>query len=333
VTEGVDAVLVDISEGVPDHEQRAELIRWGAEYLGNTVGEDDAIRIGRLAIFYRDTVIRNAKRRGQRLNFDQAAMLGLGLLVGTRASARPGDPARNDRGADRSARPDSGEFATPCSKFRNRSAEASESGDTRAQGEEDPPARTRGLVRPLYACRDRLRWSLRERERQAAHASSEGTRLHMPGPPEADPSANGAPEEGWDALRLALRDKIQALGTNYRAVSAAAGCKQGTLRSWLSTRPSTPPSTRSQAKLRDWLAAVSASPQIAEDLPSWELTNAEKNTLAGHLAIGASSLELRETFGCTRELLDQAVAGGQHLNPDIIRRVRGALKNGSAEAI
>jgi hypothetical protein len=85
---GADSVLVDISQGVPDHQERAELVRWGAAYLGADIGEDQAIRIGRLAIYYRDTVFRNARRRGLRLNFDRSAMLALGLLVAAVRYAR-----------------------------------------------------------------------------------------------------------------------------------------------------------------------------------------------------------------------------------------------------
>lgn len=88
---GADSVLINIAEGVPDAVQRLELVRWGAQYLGNDVGEDEAIRCGRLAIYYRDTVFRNSRRRGKQLNFDQCAMLALGLLVAAVRYHREGD--------------------------------------------------------------------------------------------------------------------------------------------------------------------------------------------------------------------------------------------------
>lgn len=98
MTEGADAVLIDIAEGIPDHDERDALVAWGASYLGDGVGEDEAIRVGRLAIYYRDTVFRNARRRGQRLSFDQSAMLALGLLV---AAVRYHRQNEGDRGAVR----------------------------------------------------------------------------------------------------------------------------------------------------------------------------------------------------------------------------------------
>jgi hypothetical protein len=107
---------------------------------------------------------------------------------------------------------------------------------------------------PIQATLDRN--ARRRLKRQRARAA-EGRSYADASMPNETPKVSD-----WPELRLALRAKIQALGTTYRAVAAAAGCKQGTLRSWLSTRASKPPSVHSQEQLRNWLVADPPPPRL-----------------------------------------------------------------------
>jgi len=81
MTAGADAVVVDIGKVFPDRDERESLVRWGAEYLGDGIGEDNAIRIARLSLWYRNTVFANARRRGTELRFEQCDMLAIGMVV------------------------------------------------------------------------------------------------------------------------------------------------------------------------------------------------------------------------------------------------------------
>lgn len=66
-----------------------------------------------------------------------------------------------------------------------------------------------------------------------------------------------------------------------------------------------------------------------EDLPPpYQLTSEEQASLAGHLALG-NARALRDTFGCNRQLLEQAAAG-EHLAAKVVARVRQVLGNGVA---
>jgi hypothetical protein len=68
----------------------------------------------------------------------------------------------------------------------------------------------------------------------------------------------------------------------------------------------------------------------AADAPPFVLSVEERAQIAGHLSLAGNGRELRETFGCTRELLEQA-ASGAHLDAEVISRLRGVLANGGAE--
>ena len=81
--EGGDRVLVDIAAAFPNADERRQLIAWGAEYLNDAIGEDTGVRIGRLVLYYRDQIFTRARRRGQRLSFDQTNMTALAVLVAT----------------------------------------------------------------------------------------------------------------------------------------------------------------------------------------------------------------------------------------------------------
>jgi hypothetical protein len=82
--------------------------------------------------------------------------------------------------------------------------------------------------------------------------------------------------------------------------------------------------------LRSWLAAEPPS-QLTEELPPFTLTGEERDRLSGHLSLGGNSLELRDRFGATRDLLEKA-ASGQHLAGDVIEKLRAAISGNGAEA-
>jgi hypothetical protein len=65
-------------------------------------------------------------------------------------------------------------------------------------------------------------------------------------------------------------------------------------------------------------------PSAAADAPPFVLSVEERAQIAGHLSLVGNGRELRETFGCTRELLEQA-ASGAHLDAEVISRLRGGM--------
>jgi len=76
-----DSVIVDIGQAFPNRDERQAMVAWGADYLGDGIGEDKATRIARLSLWYRNTVFANARRRGTELRFEQCDMLAIGMVV------------------------------------------------------------------------------------------------------------------------------------------------------------------------------------------------------------------------------------------------------------
>jgi hypothetical protein len=83
---------------------------------------------------------------------------------------------------------------------------------------------------------------------------------------------------------------------------------------------------KSRARIKAWLDAPAPA---AAALPPFTLLPSEQALLAAHLSLGGNGHELRQVFNCTRELLEQAVAG-EHLAAEVVERVRLALTNGAA---
>jgi len=79
-----DSVIVDIGQAFPNRDERQAMVAWGADYLGDGIGEDKATRIARLSLWYRNTVFANARRRGTKLRFEQCDMLAIGMVVTAR---------------------------------------------------------------------------------------------------------------------------------------------------------------------------------------------------------------------------------------------------------
>jgi hypothetical protein len=173
-----------------------------------------------------------------------------------------------------------------------------------------------------------------EPEAAAEKVGRPGRQLNLAGRETAAKSAgfsdrSGVDGHGWPALRLAVRERIARDGLTYRQVATVFECQPSTLKDLLSPRSPKVPGARLQVRLRRWLA--SPEPEIvvpAEDLPIYTLTASEQTLLTGHLSLAGNGRELREQFGATRELLEQA-AGGAHLHVDVIAKLRLALTNGA----
>jgi hypothetical protein len=139
---------------------------------------------------------------------------------------------------------------------------------------------------------------------------------------------NGAddPAPSWPELRQQVRVAASERGVINMEIAPLIGVKAGTLSTWLS-RDTPAPSATYLAKLRLWLAG---DPLAAPVLPPpFVLSAAERDQLAGHISLSSNGRDLRELFGASRELLEQAALGA-HLDADVIAKLRAALANGAA---
>jgi hypothetical protein len=73
MSEGADAVVVDLADVIPDPTEREHLLEWGSRYLSSD-DEDQQIRAAHLALEFRDVVFRNARARGMRVTFWQSRL-------------------------------------------------------------------------------------------------------------------------------------------------------------------------------------------------------------------------------------------------------------------
>lgn len=142
-----------------------------------------------------------------------------------------------------------------------------------------------------------------------------------------------AEEDPWSALRGQFHAEIRRRHLTRSKVADDLGVSKGSIVGWLLPNGN-PPSVVNVNKIRGWLspkpAPVTPSPASDADQaepPPFVLSLEERTQLAGHISL-TKAPELREIFGATRELLEQA-ASGAHLHADIIAKLRGVLASGA----
>jgi hypothetical protein len=81
MSEHATAVLVDISETWPDRAARDRMLDWAASYLVDDVGEDSAIRLVRLSLWFRNEAFRTYRRRGMKVSFEQTDMIAMAMVI------------------------------------------------------------------------------------------------------------------------------------------------------------------------------------------------------------------------------------------------------------
>jgi transcriptional regulator with XRE-family HTH domain len=137
-------------------------------------------------------------------------------------------------------------------------------------------------------------------------------------------------DHDWPSVREKLKVVIRDRSLTHAEIGRALDVQANTVAGYLAkSHEHRSPGDRVTARIATWLAEGAAVPPLAAEGPPFVLAPAERDRLAAYLSIAGNSLELRETFGCTRELLDQA-ASGEHLHAEVISRVRGVLANGVA---
>jgi transcriptional regulator with XRE-family HTH domain len=149
-------------------------------------------------------------------------------------------------------------------------------------------------------------------------------------------AAKSAPEtpaarDGWPALREQLRGLVREHGLTHAEIGGALGVEAATVGGWLATsHEKCSPAAPLVLRIETWLLNGAPVPAVAAAEASlYSLSPAEQQRLAAHLSLAGNEHELRDEFGCTRELLERAVTGA-HLDGEIISRLRGVLANDAA---
>jgi len=133
----------------------------------------------------------------------------------------------------------------------------------------------------------------------------------------------------WPALREQLCDIIKQRALTHADIAGVLGAEAATVGGWLATsHEKRSPGPRFLLKIEAWLREGAVVPEAAANAPLHTLAAAERDRLVGHLSLG-NAPELRQLFGCTKELLEKAAAG-EHLAGEVIARLRSVLANGAA---
>jgi hypothetical protein len=138
-----------------------------------------------------------------------------------------------------------------------------------------------------------------------------------------------APAADWPALREQLRGIVRERALTHAELGRVFEVEGATVGMWLApSHEKRMPGARFLLRIEQWLHEGAVMPaSAAADAPPFVLSVEERAQIAGHLSLAGNGRELRETFGCTRELLEQA-ASGAHLDAEVISRLRGVLAPG-----